>query len=162
MKPVVVADTSPIVYLRLIHRVEILPSLFDGISIPMQVYRELSHPSAPALVRSWAREGPDWLAVLPSPGIDDPATARLDSGEREAIALAEQLKAELILMDERKGTKVCLQKGFSVVGTLGLLDLAARRGMVDFIACIEELKRTNFRYRPETLARMIARFQPRG
>jgi predicted nucleic acid-binding protein len=159
VKPVVVADTSPIVYLRLIQQIDILPSLFDVISIPIQVYEELSHPSAPSLVRDWAKKRPHWLSVLTAPETNDVATTRLDAGEREAIALAEHLNADLILMDERKGTRVCPQKGFSVVGTLGLLDLAARRGIVDFVACVDELKTTKFRYRPEMLARMKARIR---
>jgi predicted nucleic acid-binding protein len=53
------------------------------------------------------------------------------------------------LIDERKGTTAALRKGLDVTGTLGVLDLAARRGLVDLADAIARLKRTNFRYRQE-------------
>lgn len=61
----------------------------------------------------------------------DPALQSLDDGERAAISLAELLHADSILIDERKGTSAALSKGFEVTGTLGVLDLAARRGLVN-------------------------------
>jgi predicted nucleic acid-binding protein len=57
------------------------------------------------------------------------------------------MHADLILIDERKGTHVALDKGFVVAGTLGVLALAARRGLVDLANAFAQLKRTNFRYR---------------
>lgn len=83
----------------------------------------------------------------------------LDDGERAAIALAELIHADLVLMDERKGVRVSLQKGFEVTGTLGILDLAARRGLIDLAECFERLKATNFRYRPAMLDDILARFR---
>ncbi len=83
----------------------------------------------------------------------------LDDGERAAIALAELIHADLLLMDERKGVRVSLQKGFEVTGTLGILDLAARRGLIDLGECFNRLKATNFRYRPEMMADLLERFR---
>jgi predicted nucleic acid-binding protein len=62
---------------------------------------------------------------------DDPPLGALDKGERSVITLGLSLKAALILIDERKGAAIALSKGFEVVGTLGVLDLAAVRGVVD-------------------------------
>jgi predicted nucleic acid-binding protein len=61
------------------------------------------------------------------------------------------MHADLILIDERKGTNVALDKGFVVAGTLGVLALAARRGLVDLADSFARLKRTNFRYRQEIM-----------
>ena len=83
----------------------------------------------------------------------------LDDGERAAIELAVVVGADLILMDERKGVRVSLRKGFAVTGTLGILDLAARRGKVDLADCFERLKATNFRYRAEMLEGLLERFR---
>jgi predicted nucleic acid-binding protein len=78
-----------------------------------------------------------------------------DSGERAAIALAERLTANLLLIDERRGVRVAMSKGFDVTGTLGILDRAARRGLIDLADCVQRLKGTNFRYSPEILSRLL-------
>lgn len=155
MSRIVVADTSPVLYLYLVGQIELLPNLFTEIHIPHAVLNELGHPAAPESLRSWALSRPLWLNVHPDPDFSDAETSRLDAGERAAIALAEQLPAELLLMDERKGVRVALGKGLEVTGTLGILDRAARRGLIDIADCVERLKRTNFRYRPEMLSRLL-------
>jgi predicted nucleic acid-binding protein len=158
VKPVVVADASPIIYLNLISEIDILVTLFGETHIPAEVFEELSHPAAPLCVRDWALAAPEWLRVERISIREDPTTLSLDSGERAAIALAEQMKADLVLMDERKGTRVCLRKGFLVAGTLGILDRAARRGLVDLEDSFSKLKATNFRYRPEMMASILSQF----
>lgn len=159
MKRVVVADTSPILYLHLIEEIELLPALFHEIHLPAEVYNEICHPKAPQTLRAWALARPNWLSIASAPLIIDPETASLDDGERAAIALAEFLPADLILMDERKGVRVSLQKGFEVAGTLGILDLAARRGLIDLAESFDRLKATNFRYRPQMLEDLLVRFR---
>ena len=86
---------------------------------------------------------------MPVEAVDDPALLSLGAGERAAIALAMSLPADLILIDERKGTTAALSKDLDVTGTLGVLDLAARRGLGDLADAWARLKRTNFRYRQE-------------
>jgi len=153
----VVADTSPILYLHLIGQVELLRTLFTEIHIPQAVLDELSHTAAPEALRNWALSRPDWITIDCDPDFADTETLRLDRGERAAIALAERLSADLLLIDERKGVRVALSKGFQVTGTLGILDRAARRGLIDVADCVERLKRTNFRYRPEMLGALITK-----
>jgi len=87
--------------------------------------------------------------------IDDAALQPLGAGERAAITLALSLHADLILIDERKGTAVALGKGFEVTGTLGVLGLAARRGLVDLADSFTRLKRTSFRYRQEIMDELL-------
>ena len=162
MKRVVVADTGPILYLHLIGEIELLPELFSEIHLPAAVYNELCHSAAPEAVRAWALAKPGWLSIasVPGPtGILDPETASLDDGERAAIALADYIGADLVLMDDRKGVRISLRKGFAVTGTLGILDLAARRGLIDLAECFDRLKATNFRYRPQMLEDLLVRFR---
>lgn len=161
MKRVVVADTSPVLYLYLIGKIQLLPALFGEIQIPAAVYSELCHLAAPQEVRAWALAKASWLTIAVAPGLPDPETASLDDGERAAIALAEFIAADLVLMDERKGARICLRKGIEVTGTLGILDLAARRSLVDLGESFERLKETNFRYRPEMLEEMLTRYRQR-
>lgn len=143
----VVADTSPVFYLLSIDQIELLPRFFGKTFIPNAVHRELGHPSAPELVRQWVARLPEWVEMISVEALDDTALLPLGAGEREAITLALSMRADLILIDERKGTNVALDKGFEVTGTLGVLALAARRGLVDLADSFARLKRTNFRYR---------------
>jgi predicted nucleic acid-binding protein len=147
----VVADTSPVFYLLSIGHIDVLPRLFGKVFVPDAVHKELCHPSAPALVREWAAHLPDWAEVMSVEALDDAAFLPLGAGERAAITLALSMHADLILIDERKGTNVALDKGFVVAGTLGVLALAARRGLVDLADSFARLKRTNFRYRQEIM-----------
>lgn len=93
--------------------------------------------------------------------IDDQAWRALDAGEREALALARALGAELVLMDDRAGVTVERQQGLTVTGTLGVLDLAAQRGLVDLADAFARLRATTFRYRPEIMDALLAQHRKR-
>jgi predicted nucleic acid-binding protein len=160
----VVADASPLNYLVLIEAIEILPALFEQILIPAAVYGELAHADAPPAVRAFAAQGPAWLEVRPNPGLDrdDAIVLSLDEGERNAIALATSIGADLLLMDDRAGVTVAYQLGLAVTGTLGVLDLAARRGMLDLAAALTKLKTTNFRVSPQIIDDLLELHRTRG
>ena len=93
--------------------------------------------------------------------IADSALQSLDEGERAAIALALYVHADLILIDERKGASVAVSKGFEVTGVLGVLELAARQGLLDLADTFTRLKATNFRYRQSILDEILSRHQAR-
>jgi predicted nucleic acid-binding protein len=150
----VVADTGPIRYLVQIDRIDLLARLFEEI-IPVVVADELRHPSAPAAVQAWINHPPDWLKVSLVTDIDDPVLDVLDPGERSAIALGLFLKADLILIDDRKGASVARTKGFEITGTLGVLDLAAGRRLINLRDALNRLKRTNFRYRQKIMDELL-------
>ena len=95
--------------------------------IPGAVAGELRHERAPALVRHWAERLPSWIEVRKiggPPSVHE--KAGLDRGEWEAIELAKELRANLLLIDERSGVRVARELGFTVTGTLGVLVEAAR------------------------------------
>lgn len=77
------------------------------------------------------------------------------SGRTRAIELALALHADLALIDERKGTHAALTKGLETTGTLGILQPAAFRGLIDLASAFSALRRTNFRYRQEVLDRLL-------
>lgn len=81
----------------------------------------------------------------PSDQSDDALLTGIDEGEKAAIQLATSLHADLLLMDDRKGVKAAERKGLVVTGTLGVLDLAAQRGLSNFTESVERLRQTNFR-----------------
>lgn len=151
----VVADTSPIVYLLSIGHIDVLPRLFSKVLLPDAVLKELSHPTAPRVVSDWVTALPTWVEIKQVDAIDDASLGALGAGERDAITLALSLHADLILIDERRGTAVALSKGFDVTGTLGVLLLAARRGLIDLADAFARLRRTNFRYRQEIMDELL-------
>jgi predicted nucleic acid-binding protein len=139
---IVVFDTSPLNYLILVGCIDVLPQLFGQVYAPSSVVIELGHPRSPEPVRTWAALPPEWLNLKEPAAID--STLNLDPGETAAIALAEELKADRLLIDERDGRDVAKQRGLSVVGTLNVLNEAAELDLIDLPKVIEQLRATNF------------------
>lgn len=83
---------------------------------------------------------------------DDPALPdslwHLDAGERAAIALAHELGAGLLLLDDRAGAFAARGRGFRVTGTVGVLIDAARQELLSLDAAFTALRATNFRFPP--------------
>nr|WP_294504707.1 DUF3368 domain-containing protein [uncultured Rhodopila sp.] len=159
---VVVADTGPLHYLVLIGEAELPHRLFGRVIIPDTVQAELRHPHAPDLVREWIASRPSWIDVMPAGPIGALPLPALGVGERAVIALAESLRADLILVDDRAGTLAARRRGLAAVGTLGLLDLAGRQGLVDVRRAVSRLKATNFRIRPGILDALLAQHSGQG
>lgn len=133
--------------------------LFERVLAPQAVRDELANHEAPAAVRAWIAQVPAWLDVQPNPDFgasDDRTVPTLDRGERAVVALARAVRADLVLMDDRVGVTVARQQGLAATGTLGVLDLAARRGLVDLAAAFERLKATSFYYRQGLLDALLA------
>lgn len=158
---VAVADTGPLNYLALTGMVGILPELFGSVCIPEAVGRELSHPQTPGPVREWLAAAPVWLVIHNDSDVIDPTLRALDLGEREAVLLALKIKADLILMDDRAGVVAARSRAFAVTGTLGLLDLAARRQLIDLPEAVARLRETSFRCRPAMLDELLERHSAR-
>ena len=155
----IVADTSPVFYLHSIQQIEILPKLFGNVLLPEAVHAELIHPGSPDPVRQWAQHLPSWVSVRQVVELNDGELLSLGAGERAAISLALSIRADMILIDERKGARVAVNKGFEVMGTLGILDRAAERGLVNLAATLTQLQRMNFRYRQEMLDALLAKWK---
>lgn len=102
---------------------------------------------------------PPWLEIRPVPAKDDAALDRLHPGEREAILLAEALRPDLIIRDEKAARLVAGQRGLNVTGLLGVLDQAAAHGLIDLPAAVERLRHTTFRALPQLLKLLLDRHQ---
>ena len=154
-----IADAGPLQYLVLVAHADVLGHIFTGVAIPSIVRAELSHRNTPAAVRSWIAAPPLWLSVVPHRDIDPVGTlSKLDPGERAVIALAEERRPALVLMDDRAGVVAARAAGFAVTGTAGLLYRAAKAGLVDLPEAFARLKATNFRHGPGLLDGLLARF----
>jgi predicted nucleic acid-binding protein len=153
--PPIVADTTPLNYLVLIEAAEVLHRLYIRVLIPPSVLAELSGPDAPAQVRTWALQPRNWLRVAPLQAPADSALKHLDPGERDAIALAAEQQASLLLMDERDGVAAARARNLKVIGTLGVLDIAAARGWLDLQDMFTRLRQTTFRSPQKLMATML-------
>lgn len=139
----VVADTSPVRYLAVIESIHLLPELFVQVILPKAVLAELTHPRAPEAARRWAGALPSWVVVREASRIE--LTGVLDPGEAEAIALVEELGADLVLIDEREARREAARRGIPVIGTVAILEEAAARNLIELPAAFQRLLATNFR-----------------
>lgn len=152
---IVVSDTSVLCYLVLIHKIQLLEHLYQQVFIPTVVRDELLHPSAPSEVSVWASNLPAWVNVRETQSQPDAALAVLDRGEQSAILLAEELQAELILMDERRGRQLARSRGLRVTGLVGILDDAAGAGLINLSAVLAALQTTSFWVSPKLLQTLL-------
>lgn len=148
---IVISDTTPINYLVLIGEIELLPKLYGQIVIPQAVLAELLHDRTPQEVKDWIGKRPEWLEVrLADPSLLKSRKA-LGPGEQEAIALALEIQADAVLMDDRAGVKEARRQGLLVLTTLLVFDQAASEGLIDLQAALDKLSQTSFRFPPEEI-----------
>ena len=121
---IVVSDASPIINLAAVSRLPLLQELFGSILVPPSVWTEVMAGEQFAL--------PDWVE-LRSPAnqpLVSSLCAELDRGEAEAIALAAEIAAGLVLIDEKKGRAVARRLGLCPLGLLGVLTESKARGLI--------------------------------
>jgi hypothetical protein len=120
---IVVSDTSPITALLTVGHGELLVQLFGEVVIPRAVEAELqrSHPALPVWLRVQCVQDAGKVARY---------AQTVDCGEAEAIALAEELHADHLLIDERKGRRLAQQQGLPILGLLGVVLIAKRTNRI--------------------------------
>jgi predicted nucleic acid-binding protein len=147
---IVVADTSPLNYLVQIDCDFLLPALYRHVSVPPTVIAELSHSSAPQKVEAWTASLPGWIEVASLKTEPDARLALLDPGERDAIQLALERQATIVLIDEHRGRFEAQSRGLATVGTIGVLIAGQKFGLVDSTHAFERLTgQTTFRHTPQ-------------
>ena len=148
---IVVADTTPIITLIKLNHLDLLHQLFDDVNIPKAVYEELTSNinylnEADIILKC------EFLTCIDS--IDRQTTKflrkvmNLDAGESEAIALADEISADLLIIDERKGRNVAKKLGIKFIGTIGILLQAFDMKLLsklDIVECVKILKQCNIR-----------------
>jgi predicted nucleic acid-binding protein len=138
----VVADSSPLIVLINIGHIDVLPRLFGQVVIPPEISAELHQPNRPRAVHEFIASGPIWLLER-TPAAIEPIPA-LHAGELAAINLAQELKADLLLIDEIRGRQAAADRHIPFTGTIGVLELAADQGLLDLQGAFARLKETDF------------------
>jgi len=129
---IVVSDTSPVLSLARIGRLDLLRVLYLQVLIPSSVYQELRASSSQPPGQIDFDDFP-WLIVatpLDRRRVEE-LLEDLDLGEAEAIVLAMERRADLLLIDERRGRRVAHASGLTITGLLGVVAQAKRAGLID-------------------------------
>jgi len=130
----VVSNTSPLTNLAAIGRLDLVREQLRDVLVPSAVWAEMSalpHEGGRRALMVARESG--WLRVVSVSNAALPASLRLiglDAGESEAIALAHEHSASLLLMDERKGRLAARRIGITVTGALGILAAAYKSGSI--------------------------------
>lgn len=143
----VVTNSGPLIALASVGQLDILPALYTTVLVPEAVWREVTEAGAG---RPGARElvSTSWTTrVTLDPPPDRLLTEELGAGEAEAIALAVQHEARLLLMDDRRARRVAeLAYGLRVKGVAGILVAAKREGIISAVRPLLEMMRVHGYY----------------
>lgn len=146
---VVISDTSCLIVLRKINRLDLLNALYGVITIPRTIAEECKFSL------------PYWVNV-----VDDPQTSvlgelrqQLDPGEAAAIALAANQPDCLLIIDETKGRMIAKARNVAIIGTLGIFLKAKEAGLVNSVqAILMELRNnTDFWFSDKLASSILAR-----
>lgn len=154
---IVVSDTSPISNLAAVGQLGLLQQLYADIIVPTAVYQELLNSGAtdPGVL---AVQTLDWIQTrsVTNLALLQTLQANLDVGEAEAIALAIELKADRLIIDERRGRNVAIQAGIRVIGLLGILQAAKQQGLIPRVQTVlDDLIANGFWVRNELYAEVL-------
>lgn len=129
--------------------------------MPGAVAEELSRSTTPMKVRNWLAEKPDWLQIrVPSSPIE--AVSARHRGEREAICLACELHADLLLVDDRKARLDAQRLNLRTIGSLGVIERAAEAGLLELREVFDQIRKTDFHVTDDLLEQVLTRFERRG
>jgi predicted nucleic acid-binding protein len=159
---IVVADTSPLNYFVRLGLVDILPKIYGRVLVPHAVLVEMQHPEAPLDVRLFASNPPSWIEERQAGQIDLSLPIELGPGEREAISLAVELNADILLIDERAGRSAAKERHLAVAGTLVVLLQASLLELLpgsDFPELIKRLRQLGFRVSNSVQEELLARYE---
>jgi predicted nucleic acid-binding protein len=148
---IIVSDTSPITNLAAIGQLDLLQKLYTEIIIPIAVYNEMVKVDkiVPGAVEVQTLPWIQKQAVIDSQRVIwiQETQESIDLGEAEAIVLALELKADLLLMDERRGRIVATSYGLQITGLLGVLLQAKRKMLIPSVKVLMDqlMDQANFR-----------------
>jgi len=156
---IIVSDTTPLISLLKLNLLDILQKMYNEVAVPEAVYGELVANAAfqeeaqvirdCEFLRKEAVRNRFAVRVLE-------AEMLLDRGESEALVLAEDLQADLLLVDERRARAIAKQLGIPIAGTLGVLLEAKRTGYVPLLRpLLETLQECNIRLSPALIKEIL-------
>jgi predicted nucleic acid-binding protein len=149
----IVSNSSPLIFFPAIGMLDNLAD-FGDISIPKAVYEEFTKND---LKGSNEVKNADWIKVMEVEEHKSVAfSSALDAGKTQAIALAIKQNADLILLDDLAGRRAAVAYGIKVMGTLGLLKVMYRKGLIENMKCVlDELQKHGFWISTDLYSKML-------
>ena len=155
---IIVSDTSPISNLLRIGQLPLLQVLYGSIVIPESVYEEIRALESFGIDTSWLGNT-EWITIQPvgNKAFVESLKNELDPGEAEAIALAIELKADRLLIDERLGRQVAQRFSLKVTGLLGVLVAAKQDRLIAELKPILDdlILQAKFRVHPDLYRQIL-------
>jgi predicted nucleic acid-binding protein len=138
--PEVVSDTTPLIALSKISKLDLLEVLYGEINIPAGVFEEYEEGKNKDFYKEILKL--DWIKIREIKNKKELENyPELDRGEKEAIALAEEIKGDLLIIDEVRGRKIAKSKGLKITGTVGvLLKAKKKRSIHEVLPFVYELR----------------------
>jgi len=143
---IVISDTTAISSLFIINKLELLKVLFHKVIIPNAVYEELLVLEQYDIDISVIKNA-GWIEVKASKNFSliEELSQELDIGESEAIALAAEIEADLLIIDEKRGRLKAKELGIPTVGLIGIISQLKMKGHIRLVKPIlDELRNTGF------------------
>jgi len=161
----ILADTSPLVFLAKLGHLSLLRDLFGEVRVPEAVWQEVlsgspeGHPEVRVLEEA-VQEG--WIRVEKGPAVPAPGTLsrRLSAAEVQVLALARRRTVRVVLLDDALARRAAIGFGLRPVGTLGVLLRGVEQDLLtagEAQACLERLPALGFRVDHELLVRVMRR-----
>ena len=126
----IVSNTTPLISLLKLSRLDILRELYGEVFIPTAVYNEIEAGKHKNYYQDLSKL--DWIRIVQ---VKDKQAIKyfldLDAGEAEAIVLATELDADLVILDEKLGRYYAKHADLTVTGTIGVLIKAKKEGIIN-------------------------------
>jgi predicted nucleic acid-binding protein len=149
MNKIIISDASCLIALSNIGQLNILKDLFKEIIITEEVKDEFGD------------ELPFWIKTQAAKDIGrkKDLEAILDKGEASSIALSLEIENSLLIIDESKGRKIANSLNLQIIGTIGVLILANKKGLIkDLISVILKLVNKGFRLSDSLVSKIIDQY----
>lgn len=146
----VIVNSTPLIALCKINRLELLKELYGEITIPEAVFLEVTAKND-AVKRKLLESGA-WIHVQTISDNSDKRMykAKLHDGEVEVMILAQEIKADLVIIDDNAARKTALYLGLPLTGTIGVLLRAKEAGLVSKVMpLVESLEHNGLYFGPQ-------------
>lgn len=156
MKLKVVSNSTPLIALARINRFDLLRELFNEINIPLAVYDEVAN-AGKGRAGVYEVENADWILNHQVTNSDLVTFLRisLDAGEAETIALAREINADLVILDDSDARNIAGSVEINFTGTIGILLRYYQGYPADFKNALDELMTQGFRLSKEEYLKII-------
>lgn len=153
----VVSDTSPLLNLALIDRLNLLEVQFSGVTVPRQVWSELTEGNDGLdALRSLRDDGVLRIVEVERSDLFVEIFHELDLGETAAICCAVEHDADLVLLDERDGRRVARRHDLDMTGVIGVLLRGSKTGEVDLKSELDALREAGFWISDDLYAQVLS------